>query len=222
MKLFTTIMMLLHTKFATSQVNLLFDNKFCLKLSPIALIDIYGGSSVRIGAEAKLYKNIATALDISKYYQFKLGSFASNMENTTGFSIRPEIKIYLNNIQKTNGDFLAVEYFYKKMAFDFSDSIKLATNVSYFKEYAIHKNISGINLKYGELQIFNSNLILEWYVGGGVRFTSGYNTLTKQEADNIVTTEESGHNGLIMFYERGIFKVLFNVSVGLKIGYSFK
>ena len=201
-----------------AQTNNVNENKFSVKVNPLALIDAYGSYSYRIGTEFKIYKNFATSIEIGSYFNY--GKNDGIRTNSKGFIIKPEIKMYLNRNKMTTGDFISLEYQYKKIAFNYLDSIKIAPTPTYQKEYRIYKNISSINLKFGNLKVYKNNFLFEYYVGAGIRFCRGYNSLPEIENNAVLTGE--GHGSEIGYGQRSINYVRPNLTWGFKLGYSFK
>jgi hypothetical protein len=210
---------LLASQFCLAQINTtIIDNKICIKTSPIALVDAWGGYSYRLGAEFKVIDNTAFSFELGKYYG--LGQKLSLKIHPNGFIIRPEIKCYLNKYKLSTGPYVSLDVFYKKINFDYTDSIHFSSTPTFEKQYSIWKDIYGINGKYGVLIVHKKKLVVEWYVGGGVRFIKGHNSLTAEEDKNVLTGE--GHGDLISDGQRAIKGVWPNIMIGFKIGYSVK
>ena len=196
------------------------DNKFCIKTSPLALIDVYGSYSWRLGTEFKVSGNTAMSLEYGTYFNYGNNRNINLRWDSKGFIIRPELKVYLNREKFCSGPFLSLEYLYKDIAFNFEDSIKLGSNPPFFKDYRIFKHISAITVKYGELRINDDGFIFEWYVGAGVRICRGHNTLTPEEDKGVLTGE--GHGDVISAGQRWVNYVAPNLSAGFKIGWRLK
>lgn len=223
MKIRTTIFFLLLAQLLTAQDSISERNRFSLKVTPLALLDIYGGNSCRIGAEFKLRNNIAASLEYGTYFSYSAKGFFTPVKiGTRGNIIRAEVKYYRNKDKLCTGDFLSIEYMYKNITFDYIDSISIASKPTYEKQYTIYKEISCLTFKVGNLTVFNNNMLFEWYAGLGLRFyTCGHNTLTEEENKGILTSE--GHGDLVGDAQRvNAFKVLPNISLGIKLGYMFK
>jgi hypothetical protein len=206
------------SQFCLAQIDTtVIDNKICIKTNPLAFIDVYGGCSYRLGAEFKVINNAAFSFELGKYYGLspKLVKI-----HTNGFIIRPEIKCYLNKYKLSTGPYISLDVFYKKINFDYTDSIRLPSTPTFEKQYSIWKDIYGINGKYGILVVHKKKLVVEWYFGGGVRFIKGHNSLSSEENKHVLTGE--GHGDLIGDGQRLIKGVWPNLIIGFKIGYSVK
>ena len=194
------------------------DNTFSIKLNPLALIDVYGSYSYRIGTEFKIHKNYAASIEVGNYFNY--GKKDGIRDNSKGYIVKPEIKMYLNKEGLSSGVFVSIEYEYKKIAFNYGDSISLPPTPTYYKEYRIYKDISCITLKYGQLKVYRKRFLLEWFLGAGIRICKGSNTLPAVE-DNAILTGEN-HGSEIGWGQRNVNYVLPNFSIGLKLGYSFR
>ena len=218
MKKILLIILLINSSIFYSQVINNIDNKFSLKFNPLALIDPFGGYSFRIGSEFKIYKNYAMSIELGKYVNY--AENYSIRDNVQGYIIKPEIKYYLYNNNLTSGNYFSLEYQYKETSFNYSDSIRIAPQPTYSKDYKINKTINVINLKFGQLKVYQKRFLYEWFVGAGIRFCKGYNSLSEIENNSILTGENHGSD--IGSGQRNINYVLPNFTVGFKIGYSFK
>jgi hypothetical protein len=207
------------TSYSQTIDTTLIDNKICIKTSPLALIDPYGCYSYRLGMEFKLIHNTAFSFELGKYYG--VGNKKLDLKiHPRGFIIRPEIKYYLNKDKLSVGTFLSLDFFYKKINFDYKDSIHLPSIATFQKQYSIWKEVYSINARYGSLIVHKKKLTVEWYVGGGVRFIKGRNSLSPDENEHILTGEN--HGDLIGDGQRAVSGVWPNLTIGFKLGYSIK
>lgn len=196
------------------------DNRICIKVNPLALIDVYGSFSYRLGAELKVYRNIAASFELGKYFSVGENSQLEIRDHSSGWILRPEVKVYFNRQGLTSGRFISMEYIRKKITFNYTDSIQMGTASPYPQTYTIWKDISCITAKYGNLKVYKKGFVFEWFVGAGVRFCSGHNSLTPEENAGVLTGEN--HGDLIGFGQRSINYVAPNFSIGFKLGYCFK
>lgn len=207
-----------YSGFSYAQFASEFDNRFSIKMSPLGLIDVYGGYSVKLGSEVKIYKNCAVSIEVGKYFNYFDGD--GIRDKLKGYIIKPEVKFYLNREGFSSGNYVSVEYQYKETSFNYEDSIQIEPDPTYEKEYRIYKSINCINLKYGGMEISKKGFLVEWFVGVGIRICKGHNTLSKIEDDGILTGEN--HGSEIGWTQRSFNYVFPNLTLGLKIGYSFK
>ena len=193
------------------------DNRICIKIAPLALLDIYSGMSPRIGIEYKIKNNLALYNEIGTYIPN-----VNSMINNYGFLTKNEFKIYLNNFKYTTGPYLSAELFYKYQSYGTYDSIKLMSN-KYLKNYNVTKNVTCFTLKTGIFGVFDNGFLLDAFIGFGIRNRNISSTLTKDENENIQQerTSDGYSNTNILINKAGVFNVL-NFDMGIKIGYRIK
>lgn len=219
MKTTILLILLVLTKIICGQDSLT-DCKFSIKTAPLSLINLYDGPCYKIGAEIKLYKNVSTYIEYGGYIPVGHTGWWWK-ENAAGFQIRPEIKLYLNEKGLTSGNYISVEYFYKKQNFDFWATIKYDTTKT-LTNYHIWKEVSCFNIKYGELLIGQkSRFFIEYFAGLGVWFNNGKDNLTDTDRKNIQIGEGQGGiaAGLIRSTEQ---QTWLNITAGLKLGFRIK
>lgn len=188
------------------------DNKFCLKIAPLSLLDIYSGTSVRVGVEYKLKKNFALYNEVGTYIPN-----ANGMQNNYGGLVKIEFKTYLNRGWQTSGSYFSAELFYKYQSYYTYDSIY--SPPKYSKDYYVAKDVGCFTLKYGFLKVLQHNLVIDGFFGLGVRQRFVTNTLTSDENKNILP--DNPYNTNRAKNQAGIYTWL-NMDAGIKIGYSFK
>jgi uncharacterized protein DUF3575 len=219
MRTLVLVLLLFNSLFCSGQIDTsIIDNKICIKTSPLAFIDPYGSYSYRLGAEFKLINNTAFSFELGKYYD--LGQKKDLKIKPKGFIIRPEIKVYLNKFKLSVGPFVSLDFFYKKIDFEYKDSIRLPSMQPYETQYSIWKEVYSINVRTGNLIVYKNRIAVEWYVGAGIRYIKGRNSLSSEENDNILTGEN--HGDLIGTGQRAVSGLWPNVTIGFKIGYSIK
>lgn len=223
MKILITIVFISFAQLLAAQTRENENNRFSLKITPLALIDIFGGNSYRIGSEFKLKNNVAASLEYGNYFSYRAKGFFEPLKiGTRGTIIRTELKYYLNRDKLCSGDFISIEYLYKNISFDYIDSIRIVLKPVYEKRYTIYKEISCLTFKFGNLTVYKNHLLVEWYAGVGLRFfTCGHNTLTDEEKNWVLTGE--GHGDLVGDGQRiNAPRLLPNLNAGIKVGYMFK
>lgn len=220
MKFKLTTLFIAFTNICFAQHEIPIENKISIKTSPLSLIDPFGGYSYRIGTEFKISRNIAATIEYGRYFSIGKSDKINLKLNTRGFIIKPELKMYLNNRKQTQGKYIALEFLFKKINFDYKDSIKLSSQPVFQKKYNIFKNIYCINAKYGKLNIYTNKFVFEWYIGIGLRFINGHTSLSKEESDGVLTGEN--HGDIIGKLQREISHIYPNLNAGIKIGYLLK
>ena len=220
MKTVLLFILLISTQIICGQNDTVIDNKFCIKTSPLSFLSIYDGPAYKIGTEIKLHKNISTYLEYGGYIQ------THNVpiwwkENLTGFTVKSEIKYYLNRKKLTVGKYIALEYSYKNQIFGFWGTIKVDSVTSYSKDYNISKEASCFNLKFGEVFIKRKRFVFEYFGGMGVIFIKGKDGLTDFEKKNLKHGENEGGTAAGIIRDTGPWETL-NLTAGIKLGYRIK
>ncbi len=161
-------------------LNNAIESRFSIKIAPLPLIDLYSGSSYRIGTEFKVYKNAALYLEGGSYFPRFNG-----LTNVHGYTAKAEAKVYLNRQQKTGGTYVSLEYFYKQQSYDWGDSIKLTP--AYYKKYNLNKHINCVTAKFGVQYVYFNRIIVDVFAGIGVRYKNVKSTLNQNEVGHLNT-----------------------------------
>ncbi len=190
------------------------DNKFCIEIAPLALIDFIDVPSCEIGAEVKLINNVSAYFEGGGYY-----SAGGRMSDVNGYIIKGELKFYGNKNHISSGPYLSLEGFYKKQSFNWQDSIHLSPpSLTTFRDF---KSVYCFNLKFGKLIVHKSKIILDWYVGLGVRYRNITSTLTPQQISGLKYDDDSPYDSdLTGTTVDPIGRTVgLNLELGFKIGY---
>ena len=183
------------------------DSKICVKVAPLSLLGIYTGPAIKAGLEYKVRNNLSLYNELGFYFLY--GS---------GVSVKLEVKKYFET-NKNVGNYLSAELHYKYQAYDASDTIRVGVSGQpYNRDYQVSKHVECLTFKYGNMTAYKFGLVLDAFVGLGIRFRQGQNTLTSVENDNIKSSSDYGPNVL---ENRAGFFVFPNFDLGVKIGYRF-
>ena len=185
------------------------DNKLCLKIAPLAYLDIYGGMSPRLGVEYKLKNTLSLYHEIGTYFPNPNG-----MHQNKGFLIKNELKKYLNKNNLSTGDYLSAELFYKHQNYFTNDTISGA-----YKNYHVSKDAACLTIKYGMLSVIKYNLVFDVFAGVGLRYKITTSSLTEEENRSIVPNGDYHIN--VLLNKAGTF-IIPNFDAGIKIGYRLK
>ena len=188
-------------------------DKVCIKIAPLALLDIYSGMSPRIGIEYKLKDNYSLYNEIGTYVPNVNG-----MSNNKGYLAKLEFKAYLNKEKYALGSYISAELFYKHQSYGTYDSISVS-QIKYLKNYSVGKNVTCFTIKVGVLGQLDNGIIFEPFIGLGLRHRDISSTLTGEENNNIQQAGSPRTND--SSNRAGIFNVL-NFDMGVKIGYRIK
>ncbi len=197
------------------------DNKLSIEIPPLALLDGISGPSYQIGSEVKLCHNLSIYFEGGEYINTNISYYTDGGRETDlkGYLVKCELKYYLNHDEITSGNYLSLEGFYKKQSFDWQDSIHLTP--PYLTTFTEFKSVYCLNVKYGQLFVYKSRIIIDWYVGLGIRFGNFTSTLTPQQVSGLKYGDTSEYDGdqLGETVYPGGKKILPNVVLGFKIGY---
>jgi hypothetical protein len=213
MKTTILIIFLISTKIICGQnTDTKIDKKTCIKIAPLALLDIYSGMSPRIGIEYNLKRSFYLYNEIGTYI-----SGPNSLLNNKGFLTKIELKKYFNFDEINSGTYLSAELFFKHQSFGRTDSIRLINK--YEKDYVVTKNVTCFTIKFGYLKDLKYNFFIDYFIGAGLRYKISSSTLTAEENSNIIG--EGDYNFNIAVGESGKFYRP-NIDIGLKIGYRIK
>lgn len=199
---------------AYAQDEALPDNKLLLTLAPLALVDLFDGASYRPGFEVKLKRNIAFAFQGGGYVNY----LQSTKINPTGFVLKPSVKYYIDQQQRTSGRYVAIEYQYKNQGYDFRDSIAIA-DTRYYRQYGMRREVNCLSFKYGNLRNYGRYFVLEWYGGLGIRYMQSRSDLSALEEDGVLPgrrVECPLQENLIRITGNRVYP---NFLLGIKLGY---
>ncbi len=201
------------------------DSKFCIEIPPLAYFDAGVGPSYPIGVEIKLYQNFSACFSGGGYFGLNGHDWLTNeftggrLTDVKGYDARLEIKYYLN--REETGEYFSIEGRYKKQEFNWQDSIHLTP--AYLTTFRDFKNIYCLTAKFGCQFLHKSRIVIDCYVGLGVRFKNVSTTLTSQQVDALKYSDDSNYDS----DETGTTVIpgnyaTINFEAGFKIGYQIK
>ena len=191
---------------------------FILKFAPLSLIDPYG-QNIHFGVEFIQKGKISFETDFAVYIpNFYL---TPRISDRKGFKLKPEIRVFLNkeNIEERNrGLYLANELFFLKDNFKRNDTFRgydqeLDTTYLYDDYEIIDRFEIGDNIKIGYQAIIKQNIIIDSFLGIGLRYYNAkYN---RKITDEICCLT-------MRFFELPVGKgVIASYTLGIKVGYKF-
>ena len=150
-----------------------------LNASLLTLIDIFDGPALRMGAEYKPAGRFSYCLDAKGYFYFP-SNFVQKSE-VKGYAFTPAVKLYFKKGIDHKGwminSFVILEYAYKNQAYTTAD-IEVTQNARpVYSPYRMHQYTNTLTLCYGEMFYDKGPLVIDWYVGVGVRFFSSSSSL---------------------------------------------
>lgn len=184
-----------------------------LKLSPLSLLNT--NPAIQAGVEWKLSRRY--------YLQTEIGISVPAMfhPENRGFKLRTELRQYLNRkpARKPRRNralfYKAIELYGSQNRY--SEFAQFQFNSSWVEEdITIRRTITGVNLKVGWLKIYRNRLVLDYFLGGGIKFRH-IRHLNRQAPGNFVQEDF-----LNFERKREGSTLLGNVVVGVKLGYLIK
>jgi hypothetical protein len=187
------------------------DNEIGIKICPLALLDPWNHSTVKMGMEFKVSGNSAVYGEMGTY----ITSYAGKRDK--GLLADIEFKHYLNDDFYTSGKYISLELFYKNQTYRTSDSIAIYPH--YEKIYDVHKSVECCTFKFGGMKVFECEFIAEAFFGLGIRIKNATSTLTVYENQHIQSSADYGPN---LFANQSGHFIYPNIDIGVKIGYRLK
>ena len=191
--------------------------KISITLSPLSLIDIFDGSSLRIGAEKQLSKNVSAHFEPGFY----LGNVNVYKRNPKGFLYKVGINYCINrDLDEDSFKYIGIEYQYKNQDYEYVDSFAVNT-VRFEKQYKMNRKMNCISLKYGVKYNSDGHFYSDMFLGLGVRFMNSTNNLSQQENDGLLSGEENGSTQadsiLTPIGNYGTINFIFGFKIGYRI-----
>ena len=196
--------------------SLIFNTKgLIVHFTPTNLIDAFSSPSFVGGVECKIYKGLSLNLEGGGY----LRGWASTQANVKGFIVKAEPKLNVSSLSDPSWGYLSVEFMYKKQSFDWTDSVLLTPK--YVKTFTEYRNVWAITLKGGTCRVFFKRIIVDSYLGLGVRVKNVTSTLTSQEAGHLNWNPPGDIDPSDVWgAEYGIGRVWYpNIELGVRVGY---
>jgi hypothetical protein len=189
------------------------DSRICVKIAPLSLLGIYVGPSIRAGVEYRVKENWSIYNELGCFFKYTQGALA-----------KIEIKHYLTFSNRNVGNYVSAELYYKYQQYQATDTIAKINQANlqitrYEKNYSVTKHVECLTIKYGVMNVCKFGIVIDAFVGLGVRLKQGSNTLTDDENQNIKHSSDYGPN--VITNQAG-FKVYPNFDAGVKIGYRIK
>jgi len=207
------------------QRDTLKSNKLSIEILPLSYLD--DSPSYQFAVEIKLWHNFSACLEGGGYFGLNKINWVikelwgSRQTDIKGYLVKPEIKYYWNKENISTGFYVSIEGAYKKQSYNWQDSIHLTP--AYLTTFKESKNVYWFDAKFGQSLIYKSGIIIDWYVGGGVRFKNITSTLTAQQAGALQYNDDSNYDsdgtGITVIPGKSIVP---NLTAGFKIGYCIK
>ncbi|HTB05581.1 MAG TPA: DUF3575 domain-containing protein [Bacteroidia bacterium] len=212
MRLKITILILFITNLSHAQIGS-GNSKFCIEIAPLSWLANLEGYSYQLGTEFRLDNHLSGYVSGEGYFR---GGDGDRSNNVRGYNVRLELKYYFN--RDAGGQYVSIEGMYKKQEFNWQDSIH--TTPAYQTTFRVSKDVSCLTAKYGCQFLHKSRIVLDCFVGLGVRFKNVTTTLTQQQVNGLKYNDDSSYESDEIGYlvKPGMY-VLPNLEAGFKIGY---
>ncbi len=189
-------------------------------ITPTTWIDGFSGLALRGGLEYEVKPNLAICLDAA-HYLFRQPEWTIR-DSIKGYFLKAMVKFYLDDDdphakKPFERQYWALQYTFKNHSFAYHDSFSINHGPAFDKSYFIDAKVHCLTFVYGGALLIYHRLLVDYYVGGGVRFKFATSTLTDSEKNGLLHGE--GHGDLIGDFGRatGNF-VQPDVCLGVKIG----
>ncbi len=141
-----------------------------LKINPLTFLQLE--PAITLGAEYRLYKNIAVSLDAG--YVFNSLNQA-NITGANGITLKPAVRNYFGKNKRTyvEGELMYKLVNFRKHDWLGMDCVNGVSSYQEFLKFSLRKHVYAFNVKFGEvfaLSRKNDKISLESYVGLGVRY----------------------------------------------------
>ena len=176
-------------------------------IEPISLIDVYNGSSIRLGTEYSINKHYAANVTLGTYWG-------------TYYLLKLEMKRYVAFRGKERY-YLSLQYFYKHTDLGVVDNSKTIPKGSpgYDINYNVNKYASFINVNAGLITFHKHHIIIDGYCGVGLRYhTVTLEHITPAQADDRYHSSESAIDDFTNNNDKG-FRL--NISLGMRFGFRY-
>lgn len=179
-------------------------------IEPIALIDGYNGSSLRIGTEYSFNRRYTVTATVGTY--FSMPYYMLKLEAKRYFDFNADERYYLS-----------LQYFYKHNNHILHDYIPDSLDRNKHIEdvtYHIEKFATGISLNGGYVKFHKHGLIIEGYTGIGMRYRVGnLHDITHDKQELLFHYHEDTAGN---FTDSPGTGWIFEILLGMRIGWRYK
>ena len=207
-------------------------DKFIVKLNPLALADVINFPTIQAGIETRLSPHISWYNELGiRYINYYFRRADTNFLASRGFKAKTEIRYYFKNSDKKGPPAVLKDVYYVAAnAFFIKDVHNTSAPYYYNKDssqsrvddFGVKKTIWGMNLIFGYQESMGGRFLLDVYCGLGIRLRQ-VNTVNKEfdyTRDRLIMPIDYNVNAMTMETEaKGGFSVAPNVSIGLRICY---
>jgi hypothetical protein len=158
-----------------------------------------------MGAEKHIRKNWAVTATAGQYFN-----------SDRGWLIKGEVKYY-DEVHDGHRTYGSMEYFYKHDVYNLNDSIAL--NPGYKKDYTMSRYVTALRIKAGEVITQMHGIIVDSYIGAGLRYRVATNTLTPQEYAHVHYNADG--QDISRYIYAASRKIRPDFTLGVRIGFRY-
>jgi len=189
-----------------------YDNRVCVKISPLSCVTPYVGPCAKLSVEYKVKNRIA--------FQHEGGVF---FYSSKGYETKFEVKRYIDQRTFVHGRYISVEFFYKYQSYTTPLFVDTADpyeqNYIVLQPFDVTKNCQSLSFKFGQLNVFKWGFITDVFCGIGIRFQQVRNSLSETTNSQLPPTSDYGPNLILDKARNSVYP---NIVLGVKIGFRVK
>ncbi|MFN8428665.1 MAG: hypothetical protein U0V04_01675 [Spirosomataceae bacterium] len=199
-----------------------------IKLSPLGLIDDINFPCIQLGVENKLTKKLSIYNEFG--FKYTNSSFENNdtsFANSKGIKYKIEIRKYRKNDNNLKGLYYAMNIQYNYYRYNTQISFgpkadRLAPSI--YDNFLVSKRLIIPNILIGKQIQEKKHLILDYYLGAGLRFRNI--KTTNREFNNLIHDIDTSIDVTIQSLRNNVAiqegnSVVFNLATGIRVGYKF-
>lgn len=212
---YLAFLFLFYSYLASAQSEAIPAYSFAIKTSPLNILDPWNGTLVNLGAELRFTGRLGLYSEYGQYFpEFNV---FDDISHNKGFLLKEELKFYSKNLR----EYFSVEFCYSEQEYLRNDTIDLTNHGGnrYARNYRISRCFPGIVFQYGTSVLKWEKLVLDFYVGIGMRYNIVKCALTDEEAEN---RELGDWNNANTYIQKNGNHLIPKFNCGFRIGYKVK
>jgi len=153
-------------------------HKLLLTVSPSHLVEFYHGTSLNLGVEFPLNEKFNFYGEVGQYLP---NSIIVNNYYQKGNLFLGEVKYYFKPEKTTSKHYLSLQYLHGNQSYTRADPIGPMDNETSFSVYEVDKEFHDLSVRYGILFVNEKRLVVNPYIGVGLRYQEVINGLTEEQ-----------------------------------------
>jgi len=210
--LFFALLITVVQSFGQSDVE---PHKLLLTVSPAHLIEFYHGTSANIGAEVALNNSFSFYGEVGKYLP---NSILANNYYQKGTTLLGELKYYFWTSKSDSKHYVSLQYMHGSQSYTRADPIGPVNEETSFSVYDVDKEFQDLSVRYGILFVNSKRLVLNPYIGIGLRYQQVSTSITNEEMANLnFYSNWSPHQWIHQNGNRFYAKAHLGIRIGIKL-----